>query len=90
MPDLVIVIPFAADERCDLDQSAGNMKEFFDLIRNHRLGENVGAVVNDIVIVHEPTAHQCAEGDYVILFAHGDRGDSNLTNNRGQYRATTK
>lgn len=84
MPNLVIVIPFTADPDCDLDQSAEEMQNFFNSIANHLLGENVGATVDNIVIVYEPTAYQCAAGDYVILFAHGGEEDTDLSNNQGQ------
>jgi len=84
MPDLVIVIPFNADANCDLDQGAADMQTFFNSITNHVLGENVGAAINSINIVHQPTQYQCAAGDYVILFAHGGEEDSVLSNNRGE------
>jgi hypothetical protein len=84
MPNLVIVIPFTANPQCDLDQSATEMQQFFDSIVNHQLGMNVGTAINNIVIVHEPTPYQCSVGDYVLLFAHGAKKDSDLSNNQGQ------
>ena len=84
MPNLVILIPFKADPECDLDQNATEMQQFFNSIENHRLGENVGATVDAINIVYQPDEYECAEGDYVIIFAHGGEDDTELSNNQGQ------
>jgi hypothetical protein len=84
MSNLVILIPFKADTCCDLDQGAAEMKDFFDGIDNHRLGDNIGAQINNIHIIHKATSYTCAMDDYVILFAHGGKEDSDLTNNRKQ------
>ena len=84
MSDLVIVIPFTADPDCDLDQMAEQMQAFFNSIQNHRLGENVGADIDNIDIVYQPTPYQCAADDYVILFAHGAQDRTTLYNNQGQ------
>lgn len=84
MPNLIIVIPFKVDPDCDLDESATKMQTFFGSIANHHLGENVGADIDNIVIVHQPTRYRCAAGDYVILFAHGAKENTNLYNNQGQ------
>lgn len=84
MPDLIIVIPFAPDQDCDLDRGATDMKVFFDKINNHRLGEHIGAEINGIVIAYKDDDVECEDGDYVILFAHGAEHTSTLYNNVGQ------
>jgi hypothetical protein len=84
MPNLVIVIPFNADATCDLDISATEMQTFFNGIANHYLGNNLGSQINNINIVYQDTQYNCAAADYVIVFAHGGKEDSELSNNRGQ------
>jgi hypothetical protein len=88
MANLVIIIPFTADPDCDLDNEANNLLNFFQNLRGNAasvpLGANVGVNISNINIVYPETNHAVAEGDYVILFAHGGQDDSALTNNMGQ------
>lgn len=84
MSNLVILIPFNPDPDCDLDLQATTMQEFFDSIANHRLGDNVGAEIDNINIIYRLTPYACAEDDYVIIFAHGGPENSDLANNQGQ------
>lgn len=81
MPDLVILIPFAPNAACDLDKQADGLREFFNQIEDHKIGPNVGAQIAKIVVLHVGMNHQCAAGDFVILFAHGDKNDTRLWNN---------
>ncbi|ANE75142.1 MULTISPECIES: hypothetical protein [Dickeya] len=84
MPNLVIVIPFTADVNCDLDRGATDMRNFFNSIANHNVGENIGTQINQIDIVYRNTVYNCANGDYVIVFAHGGDNNTVLANNQGQ------
>jgi hypothetical protein len=84
MPNLIIVIPFNPDIDCDLDISATEMQTFFNSIVNHDLGDNIGSQINNINIVYQNTQYVCAAADYVIVFAHGGKDDSDLSNNQGQ------
>lgn len=81
MPDLVILIPFAPNPACDLDQQADQLQAFFNQIVNHEIGPNVGAQIANIFVLHAGMNHQCAAGDFVILFAHGAENDTRLWNN---------
>jgi hypothetical protein len=81
MPDLVILIPFAPNPKCDLDQQAAGLQAFFDQIDNHRIGPNVDAQITNVIVLHKGINHQCAAGDFVLLFAHGAQDDTRLWNN---------
>lgn len=83
MADLVIVIPFAANKQCDLDQTATEMKTFFDSITNHELGSHVDAEIAKLRIVNKDDSVKCKGGDYVILFAHGAKESTKLYDNLG-------
>ncbi len=81
MPNLVILIPFAPNPKCDLDQQAGQLEAFFNQIANHEIGPNVGAQINNVIVLHTGSNYQCAAGDFVVLFAHGAQNDTRLWNN---------
>ena len=88
MSNLVILIPFAANPKSDLDDTAGKLRDFFNKISNHLLGENINATIDNIKVVYltdHETDHEieCQNKDYVILFAHGSNEDTNLYNNKG-------
>ena len=78
MVNLIIFIPFEADENCDLADSS-----------KKSLPENVSAEVKEIKIVHSSDNYTCSEEDVVIVFGHGGKDNADLSNNQGQ-RATAK
>lgn len=82
MPDLVIVIPFNANQESDIDTGAADMQNYFNTAESKFIGQNVGSDIGKIEIAHLPTPHTCAIGDYVIVFAHGGWNSTNLTNNK--------
>ncbi|CAE7562195.1 trmH [Symbiodinium sp. CCMP2456] len=89
MVNLIILIPFAADENCDLDQMSSAFQRDLADSSKKSLPENVSAEVKEIKIVHSSDTYTCSEEDVVIVFGHGGKDNADLTNNQGQ-RATAK
>ncbi|CAE7341691.1 trmH [Symbiodinium microadriaticum] len=89
MVSLIILIPFAADENCDLDQMSSTFQSDLADSSKKSLPENVSAEVKEIKIVHSSDTYTCSEEDVVIVFGHGGKDNADLTNNQGQ-RATSK
>lgn len=84
MPNLSILIPFDPDQRSDLDQGAAELKKSYDSIENHFLGQNIGAEIDGISILYRATKHRCTSNEYLIVFAHGGKAETGLSNNQGQ------